>query len=427
MSTWSERIDQNQFSVELAQVFPVLADAEASDHPNPDAAIKLARIRRALELVRSSLQSANAELLPPSTLASYAPSLSSLRQELASFVSNQAEAHLNNADSYVDAAIQVLPTLAASRMASTKEQTQRSLDSITTAAETALAGYRSKSETLAKALATLDDRTTELLNEISQQKGILASSLASTQTQFQQEQESRTKLFLSAEEARNEESRKTDVVRREQHTKAAEEQREALRSLSDEARTAQAELRKELESEASALVSHMEEFKSQAERLLGIVGTTTIISGYKREADAAAATAKNWNYASVIGILGFTVGTVYGLLPVVRGEIAPTWETLLGRIVLSLALGVFGTYAARQAKYEEDIARRNRRFELELSSIGPFIAELDDETRKDLKTSLVNRLFGQPESPENSRTKEVSTTSIAEVVKVVLQNLPSTK
>jgi hypothetical protein len=427
MSTWSDRIDQSQFAVELTQVFLTLADAEASEPANPDAAFRLARVRRVLEFTRAALQSANAELIPLIALDSYAPSLSSLRQELVSFVSNQSDAHLNNAGSFLDTALQVLPMLMATRTASAKDQTQRSLDSIITAAEKALAGHSARTNVLAKALTTLEERSSDLLNEISQQKGVLASSLASIQAQFQQEQESRNKQFLSAEEARSEDSRKTDIARREQHAKVVDEQRESLRVLTEEARTALSDIRKEIESDGRAVLNHMEGFKGQAERLLGIVGTTTIISGYKREADAAAKKAMYWNVASVVGIVAFTAGSVYGLLPLVRGSVTATWETLVGRIVLSLALGVFGTYAARQAKHEEETERRNRRFELELSSIGPFIAELDDTTRKDLKTSLVNRMFGQPETPESAKVDDVSTTSIAEVVKVVLQNLPSTK
>lgn len=427
MSRWTDRIEQSQFSIELKQCLSSFKEAEGLTETLPELSLRISRVGRVLARVQVALNASDPELVSPSALQSYVPTLQSLRQELLNFVSSANVAAVDSAESYADLLLMVICNLPAPSSAFGADEVHRSTSAVTTAAEKLLATFQQKSKKLEQSIFALEERSSELSADTAAQKGVLSSAITAIQQQFQQEQDSRSKLFLASEESRADEFRKLDASRRELYTKAFDEQRDSLRELTDVARTEHSTLAEGLATDGQKMIAQLDDFRGQAERLLGIVGTTTIISGYKREADAASMSANRWNIASVAGILGFTGGTVYSLLPLVRGDVRPTWETLIGRVVLSLALGVFGTYAARQAKYGEETARRNRRFELELSSIGPFIAELGDDTRKELKVALVNRLFGQPEPVDSPKSKDVSTTSIVEVVKAVLQNLPSVK
>ena len=43
---------------------------------------------------------------------------------------------------------------------------------------------------------------------------------------------------------------------------------------------------------------------------------------------------------------------------------------------------------------------RNRRYHLELASIDPFLKDLPEEERHELKSQLADRLFAQPDLPD---------------------------
>ncbi len=424
MTRWEDRIANSSFMAELRECQSALAVADKSLELAPEAAPRLARIRRIVMRVAKSVEAAEAELVSIHALEALRASLASVRQEVSNFAANRNIGHFDNADSYADALLSALPQILPPDSKISLKEFKDALATYTSAVEPALATFKAQSDSLSSTLETLAQGAASTTAEVNAQKSVLANAVTAIQNQFQQEQESRAKQFLAQEDSRSAEHRSAVADRAAQTAKATEEQRLALSDLLADARSASDRLRTSLEADAKTTLEHLGELKAQAERLLGIVGTTTIISGYKREADISTQRAKWWNVLSVVGIVGFTAGTVYGLLPTVRGDVVSTWETLASRIVLSLALGVLGTFAARQARYNEGLATRNRRFELELSSIGPFIAELDPNDRTELKKALVARLFGQPESVEKP-TKDQHVTGIVEVVKTVLQNLPA--
>jgi hypothetical protein len=72
-----------------------------------------------------------------------------------------------------------------------------------------------------------------------------------------------------------------------------------------------------------------------------------------------------------------------------------TWESFATRVFLSLTFVALAVFAGNQATRLEGVERRNRQIELELSALGPFLADLDPAERNAIIKQLADRMFGQ--------------------------------
>jgi len=95
------------------------------------------------------------------------------------------------------------------------------------------------------------------------------------------------------------------------------------------------------------------------------------------------------------------------------------WGLFSSRIFVALPFGIIAAYAARQADKHHDLERRNRRVELELASIDPYILPLPEEVRHEVKRQLAERLFGQSEPIQSGKASDSSGTA-TDVAKIVL-------
>ena len=73
------------------------------------------------------------------------------------------------------------------------------------------------------------------------------------------------------------------------------------------------------------------------------------------------------------------------------------WKMSLVRILSALVLTYPATYAARESAKHRKLENLNRKSELELASINPFIEMLSDEKKESIKEKLVEKYFGNSE------------------------------
>ena len=89
---------------------------------------------------------------------------------------------------------------------------------------------------------------------------------------------------------------------------------------------------------------------------------------------------------------------------------------------MAVTFGILAAYAARLADKHESIERKNRKMELELAAIDPYLSELPVNTRHKIKEELASRLFAQSEQPEiitNSKTSG----SVFDLLRMALETI----
>lgn len=70
------------------------------------------------------------------------------------------------------------------------------------------------------------------------------------------------------------------------------------------------------------------------------------------------------------------------------------WALVISKWVVAFAFGSFATYAGKQASNYYNSEEFNRKMELELATLNPYLEGLDDQKVKEIKTELINVFFG---------------------------------
>jgi hypothetical protein len=100
------------------------------------------------------------------------------------------------------------------------------------------------------------------------------------------------------------------------------------------------------------------------------------------------------------------------------------WKVAIVRIVAFSALLYPATYAARESGKHRRLENLNRKYELDLASINPFIEILPEEKKQEIKEKMVEKFFGNNEGLDIKEVKtkddEVSINAVEKLVKVFL-------
>ena len=141
-----------------------------------------------------------------------------------------------------------------------------------------------------------------------------------------------------------------------------------------------------------------------------VIGNTGMVGGYQHVANSERKSAVIWKCVTVVSMIGLVV---FGVLAFVGTEAADfSWSKLGGRVFAAATIGILAAFAARQSAWHDDRERYNRRMELELASIDPYLANLPKDIQDKVKEVLAERFFGQKEPAKGAKRSETSGTSL---------------
>ena len=137
----------------------------------------------------------------------------------------------------------------------------------------------------------------------------------------------------------------------------------------------------------------MEGLKAHAQKLIGIITDTGMAHGYQKTANEERSRAALWKgVASSSLVLWITVGVVFFYFTYDKDL---TWATVARQTLISMPFILLAGFAALQVTRHQKNERRFRQAELELASIDPFLATLEDGERNQVKREFAVRYFGQ--------------------------------
>lgn len=144
-------------------------------------------------------------------------------------------------------------------------------------------------------------------------------------------------------------------------------------------------------SEAQEHITELEDDISKTAAELG--GQGIAIDNYK-ESEEQTSRAFWWTIVTVV-ILAIAAGIPI-LIGIENSDQSP--ESVAGKITVALILAGIAGYTAGVARHHRQRAATARRLAIELIAFGPFIAPLDKVDRDDLRSTIVWRFFGPPDS-----------------------------
>ena len=291
--------------------------------------------------------------------------------ELTSFISNKNAGHLANAVAQLDQNVlnytwAFLPKI----NPPSKAELGEIVDSLLERSRQTIEQLNAQKEGLESAISHLTDtvqaqeqRLSELNEAQAQLKAEMATSLSDLETTFNKAQLQRDTDFATA------------------INDSKEKLAEASRIFNEK---------------ASGVIESLETHKSNAARIVQVVGDIGVTGNYQNIANKETKQANLWRWITIglfaagLAMAGATFYKFY------HEPVTPTNTLAIAvRLLYALAIAAPAFYTARESARHRTNADRARQTELELASLGPFIELMEDKDKEEIRKSLISTYFGR--------------------------------
>jgi hypothetical protein len=441
MSEWTSRITEHRIWNLMKDYGPILDDALKIDDIEPTTEESIRRLKAVLTLSGKRLGAAEPLTVSPSALDSIAGAMETQKSEIAAFITDRNPAHVVNANVAADTVSMLLAQIPSierpeelislmqavtSYRTSIEEQMRAStvsrseskaqIDSLTAGLaqlQGQLEGERQKIAAQAaeyqKAFADAQDSRSKTFGEtILKIQENLTKTLSDQQGQFSVAQENRNAQFTSAE--RDSQKRFADLLAdytkrlSDRDTEFGKEQNAATLAAQEKL----SELNESYQREAKKILEKVNQHREEVEKLVGVIGTLGVTSGYQTTANRSRHSMWFWQGVTVAAMCGLVYFAYRAFLPSIQADFR--WESFAARVFLTITVGVLAAYAGTQADRFFHMEKSNRKLALELAAIDPFIALLPQDEQYKFKLEIGRRSFAQEEAIDTRNERSPATT-----------------
>lgn len=330
------------------------------------------KVQNITKALQSLVAQSPATMVSETALNQMNTNLQSPINELTAFVSNRNAGHLANAVAQLDQNVLsytwgFLPKV----NPLTKSEAGEIFDSLQERSRQSIAQIDSQKEQLATAitqltenLQALDARLNELKDVHASLKSEMAASLSNLETSFNKAQLQRDTDFAA---------------------------------LVQESRAKLAESDTIFRGQAAGIIDALETHKSNAARIVQVVGDIGVTGNYQNIANKETGQANLWRWIT-IGL--FACGLLMAGSTFYKFYHEPVTATntlaIAIRLLYALAIAAPAFYTARESARHRTNADRARQVELELASLGPFIELMKEQDKEEIRKSLIPNYFGRP-------------------------------
>lgn len=427
MSSWTSRVlEHNAWTVlaELRDEASNLSESGTLDAVDTDHLNRLEAVLARIGQWRDALDPIVSSTVPLDTVAQR---LDSARQEVSNYLSNENVQHLVNANSHADSALIAMTQLPRIETQFDIETLQESVVSYRRALGQHLRYADEEVGQLKSLVQSLSDAVRASTQDVDAQKARLDQAITAFQEQFSRAQSERQEkvqellgtlaeleqsqqaAFLTSESSRQEvfEASQSDLSDRFDAALAgAESAHQTALSKADKA--------------TEAALERLKAQEAEAKRIVGAVSQTGMAGGFQQVANREKRQMWFWQGLTVVAFVGF-IAVVAGVLPDVGT--GNNWPAFAQRALVSLGFGALAAFGARESAKHAEKERRNRRLELDIASIGPFLSALPTEKQNELREQVAERVFGREVTPLGLQEVNLPANSLVDMLNMVLKEL----
>jgi hypothetical protein len=400
MKAFRERFKQHPLQTSLSDLWAAIQQVNLPKNSEGEVSEDLevirtrrdafARFLRVSSFVAQTIDHTDASMWTPSAMSVAQTAVNQLKAGLDQFNITRAIAHLESAaDSALDQfrgafipRLKIESKEAAdsfTKFCEKAEKTIRSLDEQDRAIKDKEIEITKAHEAFTTQIAELSAQIEAFKTQFEAQKSRV-DDLVTTQSQaFQTSQTERSNLFTQESD-----NRKQSL---QDWTKGADEKLEALLRVT--------------QTSADEHLAEMDKHKARAKEILGIVAASGVSGHYKKTATRELVSAEVLRVLALVcfGVMGYVI------YHVVESLSTPTfrWEMGLFRVGVGLALLVPAYYCAKESAKHREAEKRNRRLQIELATIEPYLEKLNDDPamREILKKKADSYFMGQLHNEPN--------------------------
>lgn len=423
MSQWDDKFNEHAIHASIDNLTNRLEDKELiSEDLNIIEIVD--RIVQAKSYAELSLQNLIPALVNHAHLNKANSYLNSITSEVNSYISNKNIGHLNNTSAHIDNLMVQLNALPISKQDITEQSFTASLVEYKRLTEKSFSELKKSKDELLESVKTIKtdsaeqkDKLEDLVAEIEKYDESIQTSLSSFNERFDQtEQQYSEKLDETTNNFENQYQRFSEDISEKLNANVAENE-EKVEELLAEHKEHFSEQTDSQKLDAQAVLDELEEKKVEASNLLQIIGNIGITGNYKNIANNEKKAADNWRRIALglmivmVLIIGFTI-----FISATNGF---DWKLALFRVGAAFVLAIPAAYAAKESAKHRSLENHNRRSELELASLDPYLEKLPKETRDKVKEELTKKFFGL-NSTEQKAEEPVSNKAIFDLLKTAI-------
>jgi hypothetical protein len=414
-----ERTTGHASYTNIERILQIIEEIDSSERLANEILL-LERINGTFLLLKEAIDRVDPWLVSISTLNNMNTHISYVLSEVTNYIGNRNVHHLNQALAHVE---NVLPFFSQVLVTKSPDEVEGLKTSVTRFRQSVgqyITNVEREAEETSEVLKKNQDKLTDLTTSIEAQKGRIDTIISDFQKQFLDNQTQRSESFSdfkTALELEFNDGMKTYAEDFEQFLTDQQETNDVQKeSFQDQFNTQQTifnELIENFKGKVQTEYDQINAMNKEAEKIVGIISMKGLAHGYQKIANDEGNKAFWWNLgsiASVIGVISF--GVVFLLIH----EGTFDWPTLISRVVLTgVGLTLF-TYCAKQAGNHRNEERRNRKIELELASLDPYLKDMEPAEQKVVKQKLVDKYFGVELQANNTPTQQTSQQNVVDTL-----------
>ena len=411
MSRWNDNFKNHAFWSTFNSLKSTFIDESFYTGQDAQVLSEISRLHKVISYIESYLEQVDTELVPKSSLDSLTPPITSLLQHVAAFKSNPNISYLTTANDFADAAIASVRQMPASNNANDKKaiakstlsyvkSTEEQLKKVSDFINVEIANKAEKLLEVEKDVSSTKIELTDLETKLATVEQTIQKQTAEFNSQFQLSEKSRLDKFTLLEA-------KLETKVDETSAKLQEKADAGLSTLA-------------IKSEV--IIQVLKSYQEKAAKVYGVVSNTLQAGAYSSYANEEKKSANFFRWSAIIlMIVAVGILVVPEIIKIYKNleNYQLAWRLTLGRVPFSLILFVPAFYLARESGKHRNTEIVNRRRELILSTIDPYLALFDDDKAQKIKSDIAKGIFSETIQVEDSSVNEAGNV-ISQIVKVWL-------
>jgi len=372
-------------------------------------------LRSAVDFINDRLKIAIPSLVQESELISLSSELESGTSQINSFWGNNNIGHITNAVNNLTSALNRAKTLPLFAISSDFDFS-KALATFQNAMESAYKTLESENEKMHEKLRKTQEDLTEKESQLSNLQQQITTKEAEIQTVLAKYTSDFEAIKINNSTSFESEKKKfVDVI---------ESDRKSFKELFDsEALENQKKFNaqsKNFEDTSVDIITKLNGKLFEANKIVNIVGNVGVTGNYQNIANDHKKNADDFRKIALGFMIVMSGLLIWSIIELSSGDF-DLYKSLV-RILAAAILTYPAIYASRESSKHRKLETQNRKLELELASIGPFIELLAEDKKHLIKEELVKKYFGNHVSLDETKDDDddVSINALEKILKTIL-------
>ncbi|MCP3177444.1 hypothetical protein MJO47_10065 [Desulfuromonas sp. KJ2020] len=376
MSRWNEQYETHAFKKTWSTLHDVLSSEDLEKNNSEQAVKEIARLFKVVSYIDSILEQIDPELMPASFLNGANQHATNCLNELNAFKGNQNPGHLQNSNNHADQLIVIFSQTPFNLTAQQKGALSKSATVYASVLDEHLKNLKENTDTRIDEVSKGIEKLKLGTNAVSVNLNDLQAQLKTVSQTIEKQTAEFNTQFQSGEQGRNTKFEAVSLKLQEKADKEFEK----------------------LAEKVAVSLDVLGKYLDDASKVFGVVVNTLQAGSYSLYANEEKKTA---DWLRRFAFLFMIAGVVILLAPEVArmfkdfSDYTFDWKNIAGRSFFSLILFIPGFYLARESTSHRSNEILNRRRELILSTIDPYLALLDKVKAEQIKTELAKNIFSE--------------------------------